>query len=453
MERFDLIIIGAGSGNMLLSPDFDDWKVAIVEEGPFGGTCLNRGCIPSKMYVYAAEIADLAARGPIYGVHSRMDGVDWPAIRDRIFERIDPIAEGGRAYRQRLEHIAVYPSRGRFVGHKQLQVGESMITSDTIVLAAGARPSVPKISGLNEVTFYTSDDIMRIDQLPERLLVLGGGFIAAELGEVFGAFGVEVEFVVRGPRMLRDEDDDISAWFTEQYRRRYKVHLGCTIEGFSEDESTLIRVKGSDSEGGFETEADMLLVATGRLPNSDRLGVAATGVAVDDEGYVVVDDHGRTNVEGIWALGDIAYREQLKHLANASTRMVAHNIIHPEDLRTMTLGAVPHAVFANPQVAAVGMTERDVVAANLPYTKVTRPYGAAAYGWAMEDQDSICKLIAHAETRLLLGAHIMGPMAATLIQQLIQGMRFGQTVDEMATQQYYIHPAPPEIVEQALLEL
>ena len=452
MERFDLIIIGAGSGNMLLTPDFDDWKVAIVEDGPFGGTCLNRGCIPSKMYVYAAEIAHLAENGPAYGVHSRLDGVDWPAIRDRIFTRIDPIADSGKAYRERLEHVTVYPVRGRFVGDHTLQVGSDTITGDTIVVAAGARASIPEISGLDEVPFHTSDDIMRINELPDRLVVIGGGFIAAELGDVFGAFGVDVEFLVRGPRMLRGEDDDISDWFTEQYRRRYKVRLGTSIERVGYREGRL-RLRGSDRETSFATDADMLLVATGRIPNSDELDVGATGVVTDADGYVVVDEHGRTNVPGIWALGDIAYPDQLKHLANATTRMVAHNIAHPSDLRTLTLGAVPHAVFANPQVASVGMTERDVVAAGLPYTKVIKPYGTAAYGWAMEDQDSVCKLIAHARSRQLLGAHIMGPMAATLIQQLIQGMRFGQTVDEMATEQFYIHPAPTEVVEQALLDL
>lgn len=437
---------------MLLTPDFDDWDVAIVEEWDFGGTCLNRGCIPSKMYVYAAEIAHLARQGPQYGVHSRVDGVDWPAIRNRIFGRIDPIAEGGKSYREGLENVTVYPAHGRFVGPKQLAVGGAVITADTIVLAAGARVSLPAIAGLDQVPFHTSDDIMRIDALPDRLLIIGGGFIGAELGEVFGAFGVEVEYLVRGPHMLRDEDHDISAWCTELYSRRYKVHLDATVAQL-EHQGGEIRARGTDRCGSFETAADMLLVATGRVPNGDTLEVAATGVAMDEEGYVIVDEFGRTNVEGIWAVGDIAFREQLKHVANASTRMVAHNIIHPDDLQTMDLGAVPHAVFGNPQIASVGLTEQDAIAAGIPYTKAVKPYGASAYGWAMEDQDSICKLIAHAETRELLGAHIMGPMAATLIQQLIQGMRFGQTVDEMAKSQYYIHPAPTEVVEQALLDL
>ena len=452
MNHFDLIIIGAGSGNMLLTPDFDDWRVAIVEEGAFGGTCLNRGCIPSKMFAYAAEVAHVAHRGPEYGVNTRLDGVDWPAIRDRVFNRIDPIAHAGKQYREGLGNVSVFGTRGIFVGPKELQVGDKTITGDTIVLGAGARPSIPQITGLDTVPYHTSDDIMRIEALPDRLVVLGGGFIAAELGYVFGAFGVDVEFIVRGPRMLRGEDHDISDWFTEQYRRRYKVRTGASLHRVSHGHEGF-RVGGSDDVGTFETGGDMMLVATGRKPNADALNVEAAGVAVDDAGYVVVDAHGRTNVEGVWAIGDIAHPDQLKHLANATTRVVAHNIVHPDDLREVTLGALPHAVFAHPQVASVGLTEREVVDAGVPYTKSIKPYGAAAYGWAMEDQDSICKLLAHSDTRRLLGAHIMGPLAATLIQQLVQGMRFGRTVDEMASEQYYIHPAPTEVVEQALLDL
>ena len=437
---------------MLLTPDFDDWDVAIVEEGAFGGTCLNRGCIPSKMYVYAAELAHLARGGPRYGVHSSVAGVDWPAIRDRVFGRIDPIADAGKEYREGLEGVTVYPVHGRFVAHKTLDVGHEQITADHIVLAAGARVSLPPIDGLADVEFHTSDDIMRLQELPERLLVIGGGFIGAELGDVFGAFGTDVEYLIRGPNMLRDEDTEISERITALYRDRYTVRTGARIRRV-EPTATGVRVIGEHHLGQFGSEADALLIATGRVPNGDVLGVASTGVAMDPDGYVAVDEYGRTNVEGIWAVGDIAYPDQLKHVANATTRAVAHNIAHPDDRMSVNLGAVPHAVFSHPQIASVGATERELVASSTPYTKVVQPYGSAAYGWALEDETSVCKLLAHAETRELLGAHIMGPMAATLIQQLIQGMRFGQTVDEMATMQYYIHPAPSEVVEQALLEL
>ena len=448
VNNYDLIIIGSGSGNSILTPDFDDWRVALVEDGPLGGTCLNRGCIPSKMFVYPADLALAARDSSRFGLHTEFRSADWPAIRDRVFGRIDPIADAGMEYRMGQDHVDVYPVRGRFTGHKLLDVGGSVITGDSIVLAAGAHAITPAIPGLADVAFHTSDSIMRIDQLPERLVIIGGGYIAAEMAHVFDAFGVDVTILLRGSRLLRGEDDEISRRVTDAYVARMDVRLDTEIRSIrSEGGSSVVETAAGVVRG------DELLVAIGRRPNGKSLGADLTGVEMDDAGYVIVDDHGQTNVEGIWALGDISSPDQLKHKANADARIVAHNMVNPENLLSLDIGPVPHAVFGHPQVASIGLTERDVQKAGLPYVSVVREYSGAAYGWAMEDTASVAKLIAHAETRLLLGAHIIGPQASTLIQQLIQGMRFGQTVDEMAREQWYIHPALPEVIEQALLEL
>jgi mycothione reductase len=198
---------------------------------------------------------------------------------------------------------------------------------------------------------------------------------------------------------------------------------------------------------------DTLLVATGRIPNGAQLRVDATGVAMDERGYVRVDPGLRTNVDGIWALGDIRNPYQLKHTANAEARVVAHNMVHPEEPREVDLRFVPHAVFGHPQVASVGPTERALRAAGTPYVAAVKHYRDTAYGWAMEDTESFAKLLCDPSTRRLLAAHVIGPQASTLIQQLIQGMAFGQTVDEMARGQLYIHPALGEVVENALLAL
>lgn len=456
VRSFDLIIIGSGSGNSIIGPEHDDWQIAMVERGRFGGTCLNVGCIPSKMLVYAAELAELARRGPALGVDTRFEGADWPAIRDRVFGRIDPIADGGEQYREGLPNVTVYRHDARFVGPKQLRVGDEVITADTIVLAAGARAFIPPIHGLQEVGFHTSDTIMRIDAIPERLTVIGGGYIAAELGNVFGALGADVTFVLRGDVMLREMDTEVSHRFTEAYARKYDLETGVGVAGVSRPDGPDgdICVELTDGAGGFvEHHTDMVLVATGRIPNADQLDVHATGVDVDDNGYVVTDSRLRTNVDGIFALGDITNPIQLKHVANHEARVVAHNITHPASMIEVDHRFVPAAVFGHPQVAAVGLTEAQCIEQGRPYKAHVQPYSSTAYGWAMEDTESFCKLIVDPDTRLLLGAHLMGPQASTLIQQLIQGMAFGQTVDEMARGEYYIHPALPEVVEQALLEL
>jgi mycothione reductase len=373
-----------------------------------------------------------------------------------VFGRIDPIAAGGEEYRERNPNVTVYRHDARFVGPKQLRVGDETITAERIVLAAGARPNIPPFHGLDDVGFHTSDTIMRIDEIPERLTVIGGGYIAAELGNVFGALGSKVTFLLRSESMLRDMDADIAHGFTQAYAAKYEVETGVGIAGVSRPEGPdgAICVELTDGAGGFaEHWTDTLLVATGRVPNSDHLDVGATGVEVDENGYVITDGHLCTNIEGIFALGDITNPVQLKHVANHEARVVAHNLTHPAAMLEVDHRFIPSAVFGHPQVASVGLTEAECIALHLPHKAHVQSYGSAAYGWAMEDDESFCKLIVHTDTRRLLGAHLLGPQASTLIQQLIQGMTFGQTVDEMARGQYYIHPALPEVVEQALLEL
>ena len=453
MRSFDLLVIGAGSGNSVIGPEHDDWDIAMVEHGPFGGTCLNVGCIPSKMFVYTAEVAELAATGERLGINTSFDGADWPAVRDRIFGRIDPIAESGRDYREGLPNVTVYPVTGRFVAPKQLAVGDEVITADRIVLAAGARPVLPPVPGLDEVGYHTSDTIMRLERLPERLLVIGAGYIAAEFGSVMGALGSRVTFLLRGDRFLRREDEEISRRFTDAYSRRFDVRIHTRILGARrEGDEVVLRLADRDGATA-DLRGDEVLVATGRRPNSDLVDATAGGLSVSGRGQVITDDRLRTNVDGVWALGDITNPIQLKHVANHEARVVRHNLIHPDSPVTVDHRFIPHAVFGHPQIAAVGLTERECRDQGLPYVSHVQPYSATAYGWAMEDTESAAKVIAHRDTRRLLGAHIIGPQASTLIQQLIQGMHFDLTVDQMAKGQYYIHPALPEVVEQALLEL
>lgn len=459
MPHHDLLIVGTGSGNSILTPDFDDWSIGIVERDVFGGTCLNRGCIPSKMLVYPAEIIELASTvGPRLGVHSHVDGVDWVGIRDRVFGRIDPIAAAGERYRDiEQDNVTVYRGSGRFVGARELRVamndgGDETVTADHIVLAAGASVSVPEVVARSGVDYDTSDTIMRIDEVPQRLVVIGGGYIAAELGNVFGMFGSEVTIVNRSGVLLRWEDPDISERFTRAYAEKFDLRLNAPLVEVSQNDDEIavtIEVDGQHTT----VVADRLLVATGRTPNGRDLDVEATGVEIDERGYVVTDDYLQTRVPGIWAIGDITNPEQLKHTANAEARVVAHNLAHPSAPRKIDRRFTPYAVFGHPQVASVGLTEPQAVEQGIDYVVAVRDFGQTAYGWAMEDTTSVCKVIADADSRLLLGAHIIGPQASTLIQQLIQGMAFGQTVDEMADGQLYIHPALTEVVEQALLDL
>lgn len=451
-QHFDLCIIGTGSGNSILDERFDDWSVAMVERGTFGGTCLNVGCIPSKMLIYPADLAEHSREAARLGVDMTVDAVRWPAIRDRIFGRIDPIAAGGRQYRIGLPNVTVFEHDARFTGHKTLQVGDDTITADRFVIAAGARTHAPPIPGLDLVPYDTSDTIMRIDEVPERLAILGGGFIAAELGHVFDAFGSKVTMIVRGEGLLKKEDAEIAQRITTQLGERFDLVQMANPRSVSMDGDTF--VLEVDTPGGLVVvEADRLLVATGRVPNGGQLNVEATGVRLDAMGYVCTDDHLRTDVDGIFALGDVRNPLQLKHLANLESRVVQHNLLHPDEPRAIDERFVPHAVFTNPQIGAVGLTEYQAEMHGRPFVTAVKDYAGTAYGWAMEDTTSCAKVIADVETRQLIGAHIIGPQASILIQQLVQGMRFGQTVDEMAKDVIYPHPALSEVVENALLDL
>jgi mycothione reductase len=450
VEHFDLAIIGAGSGNTILGPEFDRWRVAIVEEGLFGGTCLNRGCVPTKMLVHVADLADMVRHGGQLGLDARVEAVRWADIRDRIFaHRLDPIAADGEDYRtNRNPNVTVFKTRTRFVGPHLLQVADEQISAERIVVAAGARPVVPHIDGLVETGFFTSDDIMRVETLPEHLVVIGGGFIAAELAHVFEAFGTKVTIVHRGPRLLAAEDDDVSARLTDLVAARFDARLSTTVTRIRRRREDRIDLDLSD---GSRMEATALLVATGRVPNTDILHVTAAGLDTAPDGRLVVDETGATNVPGIWALGDISSPYMLKHVANHEARVVAHNLLHPDEPWSVDHRVVPHAVFTRPQVAAVGLTERRAVAEGLDVMVSCKPYSDTAYGWAMEDTDAFVKLVADRTTRRLVGAHVIGPHASVLIQSMVQGMSFGQTVDELARGQYYIHPSLTEVIENALL--
>ncbi|MSS45023.1 mycothione reductase [Cutibacterium sp. WCA-380-WT-3A] len=458
MEHYDIVVIGSGSGNTILDEEFADRRAAIIDSGIFGGTCLNVGCIPTKMFVLPADCATSPSQAARLGVNLQFRGARFASIRDRIFSRIDPISEAGLSYRHKLENIDVYTDEATFVDAHTLQVGDKQIAADQIVLAAGSRPRVPDVLGIDDPSLaesiHTSDTIMRLAELPQRLVILGGGFIAAEFAHIFSGLGSQVTVINRSGRMLRHEDREISERFTEQIGRRVRLRMSEGLVGIDRDPGGHLVVLTVDGDGvDYDYPADIVLNATGRVPNGDRLNLPAAGVDVDDDGFVVVDEHQRTNVAHIWALGDVCSHWELKHVANHEARVVRHNLLHPDDLVSSDHRFVPHAVFSNPQVAAVGATEQQLLQSDIPYASYLQEYADVAYGWALEDEGHCVKLLGDPQTRTLLGAHIIGPQASTLIQTCIQGMSTGQTVDDMARGQYWIHPALPEVVENALLGL
>ncbi|KAA9394440.1 mycothione reductase [Kocuria coralli] len=470
MRRHDVIIIGSGSGNSLLTPEYDQLDVGLIDGGTFGGTCINVGCIPTKMYVYPAEVAQSGRELGRLGVTVGPADVDWPAIRDRIFGRIDAISAGGLEYRKSLSNVTVYQEYAHFTGPKTLVTasGEEL-TAPVIVVASGSRVTVPRIPGIDLSQVHTSDTVMRLPSLPERIVIVGGGYIAAEFAHVFHGLGSRVTQLNRSTRLLRSHDAEIAERFRECASSQWDLQLGWAPEAITDngDGSVTVRSSGRDENGQESTRedvADIVLMATGRRPNTDLLNPSAADLAVDPgSGLLRVDEYQRvlatdgSVLEGVWALGDVSSPSQLKHVANHEARVVAHNALHPDELVASDHRYIPSAVFTHPEIAAVGMTEEQAREwADRHGTRITmksQAFGDVAYGWAMEDRTGICKVIADGATGELLGAHLIGPHSSILIQPLIQAMSFGLGAHEMARGQYWIHPSLAEVVENALLGL
>ena len=461
MTHYDYIVLGSGSGNSFPTPEFDGKSIALIDEAPrFGGTCLNHGCIPTKMFVLAADTAESAADSARLNIRTSFDGADWPAIVDRVFtNRIDAISRGGEEYRRGGEcpNIDVYDGHAEFIGPKTIRTSRNgepaEITADTIVLAAGSRTFVPDVITESGVPYLTNESVMRLPEKPESITILGGGFIAMEFAHIFQSLGTHVRIVNRSP-LLRHLDRDLAERFNALATERYEAHLGRTVASAFHDANSVTLML----DDGTAVTSSALLVATGRVPNGDRLGAAAGGVELHEDGRVKVDEFGRTTAEGVWALGDISSPFMLKHVANAELRAVRHNILRvaagdQSGMVPMPHDHVPSAIFTSPQIATVGLTEQQAIDAGYDVTCKIQNYGDVAYGWAMEDSTSIVKLVADRRTARLLGAHYMGPQASTLIQQMITVMAFDLDLREVARHQYWIHPALGEVTENALLGL
>ncbi len=447
MQRFVLAVIGSGSGNVVISDDMGEAEVALIECSSFGGTCVNRGCIPSKMFAYTADLAMQVQGAPHFGLSATLTGVDWPSIRNRIFHRVDQTSRTGRRARTESANLTLYEGHARFVGPHQLVIDDqTRIEAQQLVIATGGRPFIPQAVTESGVVFQTSDTVMRLESLPASMVILGGGSVAVEMAHLFSSLGVDVRVVESAPTLLAALDADISRLFTAAASTRWDVHLDATVTDIRSDGGGVEIVL----EDGTRVAGEMLLVATGRQPNTDNLGLDFAGVSLSSDGHVIVDEFGRA-AEGVWALGDCSSNFELKHVANAEARTIAHNLIHPDDLRPLPHDWVPFAVFTEPQIASVGARLQDLD--GRPYVEALQEYGDVAYGWALQDHRGVCKLYADPATGTLLGAHILGDQASLLIAPLIQAVSHGQRIADLARGQYWIHPALSEVVENALLKL
>jgi dihydrolipoamide dehydrogenase len=454
-KKFDVIVIGAGSGLSVSSAAAErGLKVAVIDKGPFGGTCLNRGCIPSKMLIHSADVVEDIRRAQLFGIKAKVTGIDWKKIVKRVTATVDgearEIEEGNRGEK----NITVYRDAAKFTGPKTLQVGKDSITADKIVIAVGTRPGVPPIPGLEGTPYVTSDGALRLPRQPKKMVIIGGGYIAAELAHFFGGLGTQVTILQRGPVLVNNEDEEVSQRFTEAYQQRFTVLLNVDTKSIAYKAGKFaVEVQEQGAKKPRKLACDTLLVATGRISNADTLDLAKAGVKLTDKGnYVQVDEFMETNVSGIWALGDIAGKYFFKHSANLEAEYVVQNMFHPTDKVAVNYAAMPHAMFASPQAAGVGLTEQELKAKGVPYAKGFYRYYGTGMGKAIEDEEGFVKVLADPATRKILGCHILGTDASTLIHEVVVVMRAGLGVDAILDA-VHVHPALSEVVQRAFINI
>ncbi|CAN5536555.1 dihydrolipoyl dehydrogenase [soil metagenome] len=422
-----------------------------------GGTCLNRGCIPSKLLIHSADVAETIKRAHLFGIKVDDFAVDFQQIVERVNKITDSGSDQIRDAFEDIENPKLFNKECRFVSEKTLYIedGGEIITADNILIAAGTRPRIPRVNGLKEAGYLTSDEVFQIKKQPRTITIVGGGYIACELAHFFGSLGTEVNILQRRDKLVPGEDEEVSQKFTEIFTKKYNVYLGYEATSVSKDarDNDKFHVnamkKDKSAEEPLDLVSDQLLIAVGRIPNSDTLDLHKTGVQVNDKGYILTDKYLETNVKGIFALGDIVGRYLFKHNANNEAQYAYNNIVSPKDKISVNYYAMPRAIFSSPQVAAVGLREQDLRSMKIDYSKSVYLYIKTGMGQAIEDQDGFVKLLVNKADRKILGCHIMGSDASTLIHEVLIAMRYGGGTTAAISGTIHIHPALSEVIAKA----
>ncbi len=447
MTDFDVIVIGGGTGNNVAAAAADaGLETALVEPGPLGGTCLNRGCNPSKMVIQAANAVNHVRDAQQFHVDVTFDGIDYGAVVDEMDDLLGGIAEGMEARYREKDDLTLFDEYTRFVDDRTVELEGRHVTGDRVVIATGSSPLVPPIDGLEEVDYWTSQDALYRRELPDSLVILGGGYIAVELGYVFESVGVDVTVVEMMDTLLPREDGDVAETFTDVATRRHDVYTGHRVTAV-EETADGHRVHAEPEDGDVvSVVGEEVLVALGRRPNTENLGLAAAGVETDDRGFVETDAQLRTTADGVWAQGDVAGNAMFKHTGDYETDIAVANVVHDEG-RTVDLSATPHAIFTDPGIAGVGATEEELIDDGTDYVVGRANYADSAMGRAKKLEKGFVKVLAAPDGEIL-GAHAIGYEAHTLLHEAVVAMRNGLTVQDVAAT-IHAHPTLSKVVDAA----
>jgi dihydrolipoamide dehydrogenase len=459
MKEYDLIVIGTGSAmNFVdfLIQENPNMKVAVIDKDEPGGICLTRGCIPSKMLLYPAELVRTIERAGQFGIAVNVQKVDVSKVMERmrtiIYKDINMIREGLSL----SKNIDYYPAVAKFTAPYTLRVGDDTITSKLIFLCTGSKPTIPPIKGLEKTGYQTSDTVLKMDQLPESIVIVGGGYIAAEYGHFFSAMGSKVTIIGRNPQFLPKEEPEVSALAKKELKKHMTIITNHEVREVEKTSAGKKRIVAVNRENGkkIETTAEDILLAAGRGPNTDILDPKRGGIKVDEKGWITVDEYLETSQPNVWALGDANGKYLFKHVANYESLVVYYNAILKQRVK-VDYHAIPHAVFTYPEVASVGLQEKEAIE-KYGEDKVLigiQRYEDTAKGEAMGVKDYFVKVLVEKETMKILGGHIIGPYASVLIQEIINLMYTPEQSAKPIIDGMHIHPALNEVVERSFSSL
>ena len=449
MKTYDIVVIGSGGGMKIALPAASmGLKTAFIEQSAVGGTCLNRGCIPSKMLIYPTQLPGLIREAHRINITSDSNArVEVAALVKRISETVDRMSANQQSKIEHTPNLDFYGVHAEFISDRVLRAGEDELTAEKVFIATGARPQIPDIPGLADTPFMTSREALRRTDLPDSLLVIGAGYIAVELGGAYAAVGTSVEFIVRS-RFLRQEDSEVAEAFSHVFGRAHSVHTGVVPMRVDYDSGSF-SVTCKDTSGQQRVfTGDALLVATGVMPCTDDLGLQDTGIKTDQNGFVRVDNRLRTDVEGVYALGDCVGNYLFRHTVNYEGDYLVRTVLQGGADEPIDYGPVPHAVFSAPEIAGVGMTEQQAFEQHKHYVVGKASYADSNAGLARGYRHGFVKVLVERSTRRILGAHILGDEASDMIHLFIAMMKKEGTLDDLLDM-IFIHPALPEIARDA----
>ncbi|MEX2653554.1 MAG: FAD-dependent oxidoreductase [Acidimicrobiia bacterium] len=447
MKRYENLVVGGGMAGLPLAlRAARHGSTAFVERERLGGTCLNRGCIPTKTMIASASLAHRIGRASEFGIEVGPATVDLGAVVDRKDTLVESIRAGSYRAVEKASDLDFYEGHGTFLRGRSMKVGDEVIVADRIFLNTGTRDAVSNIEGLDAVPHLTSRTILDLRLLPEHLVVVGGGFVGCEMAQMFSRFGAHVTIVQRGPRLLESEDPEASEVVETAFRLEGIDVLTDTACVAVEPTDQGVRVHCRGAEDTFIV-ASHLLVAAGRTPNSDELGLEYLEVATDSVGFVPVDDRLRTSADGVWALGDLRGGPMFTHTARHDADVIIGNLFRGVD-SSIAGRVVPHAVFVDPEVASVGLTEDEAKAAGYPVTVGRQEFRGVAKARAIGETDGFVKIIADSVSGMLLGCHIVGPDAGNLIHEAVIAM-VASAPATVLRDAIHVHPTLAESVNAA----